>query len=130
MKTYWDSSALVETYNEPELGMRLRKEGGVTRPHTLAEFFSTLTGGRLGIKTTAEEAAALAREMAEKMEFVNLNENDVLSALKRARKAGVRGGRIHDFLHAVAAEKAGAKKLLTMDRNDFEELTDLEIEQV
>jgi predicted nucleic acid-binding protein len=40
------------------------------------------------------------------------------------------GGRVHDYLHAVAAQKSGAKKLLTLDENDFNDLTKVEIEQV
>ncbi len=56
---------------------------------------------------------------------------ETLAALKQARKRGVRGGRVHDFLHALAAEKSGAKKLLTLDRNDFDQLVDaVKIEQV
>jgi predicted nucleic acid-binding protein len=50
--------------------------------------------------------------------------------LRETRKRGVRGGRIHDYLHAVAAEKSGANKLLTLDRHDFNDLTKVEIEQV
>jgi predicted nucleic acid-binding protein len=50
--------------------------------------------------------------------------------LKEARKKGVRGGRVHDYLHAVAAEKSGSRKLLTLDRNDFNDLTTVEIEAV
>jgi len=50
--------------------------------------------------------------------------------LKEARKKGVRGGRIHDYLHAVAAEKSGARQLLTLDKNDFNGLTTVEIEAV
>ena len=49
----------------------------------------------------------------------------MLDALTLARKRGVRGGRVHDFMHAVAAEKSGATELLTADRNDFETLTSL-----
>jgi hypothetical protein len=48
----------------------------------------------------------------------------MLAALKQTRKRGVRGGRVHDFMHAVAAEKSGAKELLTLDTHDFDALTD------
>jgi predicted nucleic acid-binding protein len=37
---------------------------------------------------------------------------------------GVRGGRVHDYLHARAAEKAGVEELLTTDQYDFASLTD------
>jgi predicted nucleic acid-binding protein len=64
------------------------------------------------------------------LDFHDLTAAEVLTALKEARKKGVRGGRIHDYLHAVAAQKSGAKKLLTLDRNDFAGLTKVGIEQV
>ena len=44
---------------------------------------------------------------------------------------GVRGGRVHDYMHALAASKSGADALLTTDRNDFNGLVpDLAVEQV
>jgi predicted nucleic acid-binding protein len=36
---------------------------------------------------------------------------------------------VHDYLHTVAAEKSGAKTILTLDKNDFADLTGLKIEQ-
>jgi len=48
----------------------------------------------------------------------------VLSALKEAQGLAVMGGRVHDFLHARAARKAGAAKLLTLDLGDFQGLED------
>jgi predicted nucleic acid-binding protein len=69
--------------------------------------------------------------LAQDLDFVDLTSKEVLDALKQTRKRGVRGGRIHDFLHAVAAEKAKAGQLLTADEHDFESLLDtVNIEQV
>lgn len=48
---------------------------------------------------------------------------EVLLALKQAGKLGVRGGRVHDYVHALAADKSGADELLTLDANDFVGLT-------
>ena len=65
------------------------------------------------------------------LEFVDLTRAEVLTALEQTRRRGVRGGRVHDFLHAVAAEKSGAAQLLTTDEHDFESLSDhLRVEQV
>jgi predicted nucleic acid-binding protein len=64
------------------------------------------------------------------LDFVDLSADEVLTALNYARAKGVRGGRVHDFLHAVAAEKAGADKIVTLDENDFNGLTGLKIELV
>ena len=97
-------------------------DGGLTRTHTIAEIFSALTGGSLSIRLDADEAALTLDNLAKDLDFVDLTPEQTLQALKQARRRGVRGGRIHDFLHAVAAEKSGASQLLTLDRNDFKNL--------
>lgn len=130
MKTYWDSSAIVAAWINPETRVRLNQERPTTRTHSLAEVFSAFTGGNLSIRQDADEAARIVEDLAADLEFVDLDKSEVLTAFKSAREKGVRGGRIHDYLHAVAAEKVGAKKLLTVDRNDFNDLTTLSIEQL
>ncbi len=75
-------------------------------------------------------AAETIEHLAQDLDFVDLLAQDVVSALKQARSKGVRGGRVHDSLHAVAAEKSGATRLITLDRNDFADSTRLEVEQV
>jgi predicted nucleic acid-binding protein len=130
MKAYWDTSALVEATMDQALRSRVKREQPYTRTHSLAEAFSALTGGNLGIRLEADDAAATLQNIAEDIEFVELDKADVLAAFKSARRKGVRGGRIHDYLHAVAAEKQKATQFVTLDRNDFAGLTDLEIEQL
>ena len=131
MKAYWDSSALVESLVDLSLRSRLRNEGGITRTHALAETFSALTSGNLALRVSADVAARMVAELAQDLEFVDLTSVEVLKALEQTRRRGVRGGRIHDFLHAVAAEKSGAEQLLTSDQNDFDTLSDrLRVEQV
>ena len=58
------------------------------------------------------------------LDFVDLTAGEVIAALKEAQSRGVRGGRVHDFMHAKAAEKSGAKELLTTDQYDFNSLTE------
>jgi hypothetical protein len=41
---------------------------------------------------------------------VELTPKEILKALKQAQDKSVRGRRVHVFLHAIAAEKSGAKK--------------------
>ena len=130
MRIYWDSSALVETTVDLTLRRRLQDEGGFTRPHALSEMFSALTGGNISIRTDAEAAARIIEELAGDLEFIDLTVREMVAALKKAKRLGVRGGRVHDFLHAVAAEKAGADKIVTLDENDFNGLTGLKIELV
>lgn len=131
MKAYWDSSALLETLSDRVLEARLAKEGGVTRTHALSEIFSALTGGNLGIRQQPNAAAKTVRAMAGKLEFLNLTEQEVLDALDKAQSRGVRGGRVHDYMHALAANKGKADALLTTDVNDFQGLVPgLKVEQV
>ena len=127
MKTYWDSSALVESVWEPSLQARLRRERGVTRSHALAEVFSALTGNPQN-RVATEIAAELLEQLAGSLDFTDLTADEMLAALKSARKLGVRGGRVHDFFHVVAAKKSGAKKILTLDKNDFAGLTEITLE--
>ena len=124
MKAYWDSSALVAAAADFALRTRLRTERGITRTHALAEIFSALTGGNLAIRLDADAAAELVDNLAQDLDFVDLTAKEVLAALKLAKERGVRGGRVHDFLHAAAAENSGAEELLTTDQHDFESLTD------
>ena len=131
MKAYWDSSALVQACSDLPLRSRLNTERGLTRTHALAEIFSALTGGNLSIRLDADAAARTLENLAKDLDFVDLSPQETLRALKQGRQRGVRGGRVHDFLHAVAAEKAGATELLTVDENDFASLTDtVKVEQV
>ncbi len=128
MKAYWDSSALVEAALSPQLLRRLQSEGAFTRPYTLVETFSTLTGNPAS-RIDAADAAAILERLSKRLEFVDLSGPETLQALKQARQKGVRVGRVHDYLHAVAAEKSGAQIILTLDKNDFTDLTRLTIEQ-
>ncbi|HEV2330120.1 MAG TPA: PIN domain-containing protein [Verrucomicrobiae bacterium] len=129
MRTYWDSSALIESLWEPALQLRLKHERGFTRPHALAEAFSVLTGNP-ATRIDTDDALAFLKSLESRLDFVDLTAVEMLEALKPARKLGVRGGRVHDLFHAVAAKKSGAKKILTLDKNDFIGLTEIELEMV
>ena len=130
MSTYWDSSAVIAAWIDPDLRLRLHRERGITRTHTLAEVFSAFTGGNLTIRQEADQAAKTVENLALDLDFVDLEAAQVLEALQFARARGVRGGRVHDYLHAVAAEENQATKIATVDRNDFEGLTNVPIEQL
>jgi predicted nucleic acid-binding protein len=88
--------------------------------HAFAETFSTLTGGRLGYRVPASDAAKLLRQqIAPKLSNIPLDESDLLTAFEEAELRGVRGGAIYDYLHLVAARKAGAKRFYTLNLSDF-----------
>lgn len=120
MKRYWDTSALIEVLNNGELEKLSREPGQFTRSHSLAEMFSTLTGGKLGFKLAPDVATEAILGVTSGMDFVDLDSKEVFSALNRAQKHGIRGAGIHDWLHAVAAEKGKAEVLLTYNIKHFE----------
>src|SRR2546427_11005636 len=82
---------------------RVHQERPHTRTHSLAEMFSVLTGGRLGVRIDANDAAAALENLARDLDFVDLAQAEVIAALKKARGKGVRGGMVHDLLHVAAA---------------------------
>ena len=88
--------------------------------HALTETFSTLTGGRLGFRIPASDAAGLIRnQVVPAIRTIALDMDDLLAAYDEAEARGVRGGAIYDYLHLVAARKAGAKRFHTLNLGDF-----------
>jgi predicted nucleic acid-binding protein len=131
MRTYWDSSAIFSALEDASLRSALMKGSAVTRLHAFAEVFSAITGGRRGYRVDATTAARMLAEVESDMDLIELMPGQVLEALQHAETRGVRGGRVHDYLHAVAAKAAGAHRILTLDRNDFSGLVDgLEVVQL
>ena len=88
--------------------------------HAFAETFSTLTGGRLGFRLPASDAAdLLGKRIAPKLRSITLEAEELLTAFGEAEARGVRGGAIYDYLHLFAARKAGAKSFFTLNLGDF-----------
>ena len=125
MKAAVDSSVLVAALDggDPDhdaCRKLLLSEKLHARPHALSETFSTLTGGRLAIRISSNDAATILRQqMAPRLKITELSESEFLDAFDESQLRGVRGGAIYDFLHLVAARKAGAKKLYTLNHDDF-----------
>jgi hypothetical protein len=63
--------------------------------------------------------AAVVARLQPCFDYVELTAAEIVSAIKGAQAKNVQGGRVHDLLHAVAAEKAGADELWTTDQFDF-----------
>ncbi len=124
MRTYWDSSALVAATLDARIRRRLEEAEAVTRSHALSEVFSTLTGSRLGFRVDADDVVALLRDLLEDLRLVDLSPADIMEALAEARSRGVRGGQVHDYLHAVTARSAGCEVVLTLNEADFAGLFD------
>ena len=124
MRRYWDTSALVDALHDSRIEQKALESDQWTRPHTLAETFSILTGGRLGVRYVPDDAAELIREITAGFNFVELNAAEIQTALTAAQKRGVRGGHVHDWLHAVAAKKANVAELVTDNHSNFVGLED------
>lgn len=119
MSAYWDSSALVSSFSDPTVKTRLVTEGGITRIHSLAEVFSTLTGGRLGFRVDSEKAAVMIERLTTHLTLVSLTTDETLAAFRDARSKGIRGARIHDFLHITTAVRQARNVIYTLNTNDF-----------
>jgi len=125
MSLLLDSSVLVAALSRDEdrhaecLALLLKGEG-VIYAHALMETFTTLTGGRLGMRVNADFAAQLLSQTVRPLvQVVELNADELLDALLLARRHGVRGGAVYDYAHLVAARKVGASGLYTLNLNDF-----------
>jgi len=72
------------------------------------------------VKVDADLAAQLLSEtILPRVCVVELGTEEILAALRLARKHGVRGGAVYDFMHLVTARKAGATSLYTLNMDDF-----------
>jgi hypothetical protein len=120
--TYWDSSALIGALQIPAIAGRATRPNQATRIHSLSEVFSTLTGGRLGTRYLPSDAASMVQQLTADFHFIDLTRDEVQKALDEAQAKGIRGGRVHDWLHAVAATKANCDELLTYNVTDFQGL--------
>ena len=71
------------------------------------------------MRSTAEDAVRLLEDLVRDLEFVEMSAAQTFRALGKAKKLGVRGGLVHDLLHAEAALLSGAKKIFTLNGEDF-----------
>jgi predicted nucleic acid-binding protein len=125
VKIYWDTSAIVWFYSRG----RMAEIAGLTRPHSLSETFSTLTGRGFDVvrsdgtkrhtRLSLRSAEEVIRKIHPRLQYVELSADEIVAALKEAPAKSAQGGRVHDLMHAVAAEKCGADELWTLDQNDF-----------
>ncbi len=82
-----------------------------------------MTGGKLGFRVDADVAAELlAKTVLPKVDVIELSTQEVMAAFKEARKHGVRGGAVYDYIHLIAARMVNATKLYTLNLSDFQAL--------
>ena len=76
-------------------------------------------GTRKHRRLSLRAASAVISRFHPQLDYVELSADEIVAALQAAKDKGAQGGRVHELMHAVAAEKAGADELWTIDENDF-----------
>ena len=137
MKSFWDSSAVINAAISPPVKARLKQGDHVARLHVLLEFFSTMTGRGLSYQDKAgnpvrilfapDDAARWLRGFASKVSLIELTGPEILDALDKAQARSIQGGRVYDYAHALAADKVRADEILTRNAADFQGLTKAKI---
>lgn len=88
--------------------------------HGLAEFFSTLTGGRKAFRLSPDQTAEiLEADYLPLLQITTLTPGETLRSLRECQSRGVQGGEIFDYLHLVAARKGKALRFFTLNGSDF-----------
>lgn len=126
MTTALDSTILVAALVEAEphhAASDALLDGADVRiyAHALSETFNTITGGRSGYRLSAADASRFLEEsILPNVEVVTLTPREMLAAMRESQSRGVRGAAIFDFLHLIAAKKAGATRLYTLNIRHFQ----------
>lgn len=104
---------------------RLLAAGGhLLYAHALAETFAILTGARHARRLRPGLAAQLIEEsVLPFVRLVHLSGKETMAAIADAERRGARGGAVYDLLHLMAARKAAAQVIYTLDARDFQALS-------
>lgn len=127
MKSYWDSSALINALASRHVLEKLKQSGkhnNFARSHGLCEVFSTVTGRGLPVKSGGRvkllpsDAAEMISGLAESVTIRDLSLDETLETLQSAESFGVQGPQVYDLLHVKSALLCGAEVIYTLD-DDF-----------
>lgn len=130
MKAYLDTSALIRA---ARLG---RVPRGVTRSHSLAEFYCVFTGPGIAVQRDGQtvkvslsprDTARLARKTFSRIKYHDLTAGTVADELEAAAEENVIGKNVHDWMHCAAAKAAGAETIVTLNARHFSAMTDLKL---
>ena len=122
---YFDTSALVRAFR---LGLA---PAGITRSHSVAEFYSTLTGRGITVERAGrreqmvlapKDAATAVKRTFANLDWFDLKPREVLEEIQEAVSVNVQGAKIHDWLHIGAAALSLATDLATLNEKHFREL--------
>ncbi|MFM2294925.1 MAG: hypothetical protein RLZZ350_1338 [Verrucomicrobiota bacterium] len=122
---YLDTSALVRAVR-----LKLAPEG-VTRPHSVAEFYATLTSGitvniagvNQRVRFKPADVERYARETFSNVTFRDFSGAQALAKLEYAAWNNVQGANIHDFMHAAVAAQEGCSEIVTANIKHFKLVT-------
>jgi predicted nucleic acid-binding protein len=95
--------------------------------HALAETFSVLSRMRAEPRMTPSQAEILIqREVVDQYQVLPVGLNESRKAIALTVAKGRSGGAVHDALHVVTAQLAGADRVWTFNLRDFIPLWDAE----
>ena len=120
-----DTSVLVAAMIDSEFGHAssrslITSQTCVMYAHGITETFSTLTGGRKAFRIKPQLASELLEDhFIPRLSIATLTPSETLRAMRDAEARGVRGAAIFDYLHLVAARKAKARTLYTLNVAHF-----------
>jgi predicted nucleic acid-binding protein len=127
--TYLDTSAMIRAW-------RLKlAPAQLTRAHSVAEFYGTLTRGLTvtiqGVKTRVQFPPKVVAEGAAAtfaaMKFKDLTGQQALEQLGFAAKDNVQSANLHDWMHAAVAAQAGCREIVTTNEKHFKAVTNLKL---
>ena len=124
---YLDASALVRAWRLEAVPQ------GVTRSHSVTEFYRTLTGGiTVPIKGTPTRiqfsptvAAAGAQSTFAAVKFSDLTGPETLKEVTAAAAENIQGANVHDWMHAAVARREGCKAIVTTNERHFKKVSRL-----
>jgi predicted nucleic acid-binding protein len=125
MVDFIDTSVLVAAVvatepHHPACGRLLDRGDLGFYVHGLAEFFSTLTGGRKAFRLSPQQAAEiLEADYVPLLQIATLTPGETLRGMRECHARGVQGGAIFDYLHLVAARKGKARRFYTLNGSNF-----------
>jgi predicted nucleic acid-binding protein len=133
LNTCRDTSAAINAFVSAKVSARLDSGDHYIRLHLLSEFFATMTGRGVAVKDangtparlkiSPTDAASWLRKFSSRVKIVELDVEEILGALDEAQRKNVQGGKVYDFIHAVAADKIEDVTLVTRNAKDFSGLT-------
>lgn len=105
------------------VGRALESPPVVVPLHVLVECYSVLTRMPRPRRLSPENAFSLLdRTLRDKAEIASLDGGEAFELLESLRDREISGGAVYDALIAEAAVRAGARRLLNLNRQHFERL--------